>query len=141
MNSSKSILSSQAKSFPQRKEAKEITNNHIPYGQIDKWTNEGSTPLADPQGANGKVSSERNAARIANAQIDALLSEFQVRGWIDPNFIKWHAKGAHTLGLDAYNKLAIECADAQQPARLFSYKLKGALALHAKHRFYSEQRS
>lgn len=131
-------MTEHAKSYPQRKEAKEsqrlkAIGNRLLEGTPDTPQSQADfNSSVEPKGdeAMGDGPSERTASQERNRRIDGIIDELTRRGWIPAAYRPFHFRAIHTLGIQAYNQLAISAASGNNPAHLFAYKVKGAMLEH-----------
>lgn len=128
---------------------KQQVTGQLPVGQLDNRTTGKNTPTdnnnqeAIDTGVNrlldnteSKVSRTRN--QIKNQEIDEYLYGLINEGIANPAFASWYAKCLHQLGIQEVNRLVINSRNGNNPMKLLSYKLKGALSLHYKRTYYEQ---
>lgn len=141
-----------AKIIHKKKEAKkkQKVKGLSSVGQLSNRTiGEGSTQQSNTQMSkvtevegqqyNREQSASRTRNQIINIQIDELLFNWCCEGLISEDYMAYYAKACHTLGLDYVNRLAINSRTGRNPQGLFAVKVKGAMSLHFKRKFYEEQ--
>lgn len=70
-----------------------------------------------------------------NAEIDEYLLNLMAEGMIDEQYLPWHAKACHRLGIQTCNRLAINARNGANSQRLYASKIKGALLLQSKREY------
>lgn len=134
--------------FHKEKEAKRKTLDNRSIG--NRTVAKGSTHISQVNGLYHKVSdstsigsrqeqgsAQRRAAAIKNAEIDEFIQNLIMEGIVDENFFAWTAKCIHTLGLVKVNSLVVNARNGNNPQKLLSFKLNGALQAHYKRQFDS----
>ncbi len=117
---------------------KEAKKKQKAKGQLPIGSREGSTQSNQRQEKSATGVAERLAAKerirnqILNQEIDRFLNTLFNEGIASEKFGAWYAKCCHQLGIKEVNRLAVNARNGNDPQRLFSYKLKGALQLHYK---------
>jgi hypothetical protein len=136
---------------------KRNTKEHMTNGQMDKWTNEGSTngtevnrtyDTIDKRGSQDII--PLNVRSRKHVEIDEYLFNLVEEGLVDYQYKAWHCKCIYTLGLERYNSIVLDIREAivrgkegsgkvvATPKALFGYQLKGHMQLHAKRKFMRE---
>jgi hypothetical protein len=136
--------------FHKKKVAKKKATGLLPLVQKNNSTiGEGTTadfktqvPIekkAIEQTDNSQITPKRATKSIIyNAEVDEYLEQLLISGLVSEQYWSWAAKCVHTLGIQKTNRLVLQARKGRQPQRLLASKLKGAMELHFKRKFYLE---
>jgi hypothetical protein len=134
---------------------KENTKGQLPIGQLyNRTIGEGSTPDTKVNSINDTIDNssqdpERHKRQRKASEIDDYLFSLVMDGLVAEDFISWHAYCLYTLGHERYHAVVLDLRRSVErgqlsgkivtsPMKLFAYKLKGRLQLHARQQFYRE---
>lgn len=149
MQNSSNHPHSVAEVIHKKKEAKkkQETKGQLSVGQLDNRTigkNSTEEIISQPTiitevnrlQDNRQEEKSRTRNQINNIEIDEQLQQLMIEGMIEVQFMPYYAKACHVLGIATVNALAINARNGRAPARLFAYKVKGAMSLHFKRAYY-----